>query len=377
MLYRISISIINEDVHIRTLFQTLEKHGHNIRELEFKNAHLNLTGSYGGNCPLLEMPTVLGQLTSLTPDLRHRRHTPVVLQTLGNLCSNLRHLDLEQCNTIPEEELNVLLFKLKDSLISLKLYFPDHGYINTRDEHNVECSLFIHCYMLEKLWLKGKGTNKKDIMVIGQIMTLKELKLEMPFFNGIADKDYKKAFEQQQLNCLEHLELHSHSDARDCIFETRKFGNKATLALLKNCPNLTYWSCHNIQVSGFAEAVTDCGPNTINLCKLAFYNCTLGVRDLKAVVSLCNLKELYIIDFHSLWDENDEFEQVNLTSLQTLTLERCLYLDTKIFKALMKGTTKLQNLNLSYLYQIEGYIDIFAECNLEHLETFRAVYWTS
>jgi hypothetical protein len=165
---------------------------------------------------------------------------------------------------------------------------------------------------------------------------------------------------------LEHLELHGHS--------AHQFGNKATLALLKNCPNLTYWSCHNIQVSGFAEAVTDCGPNTINLCKLAFYNCTLGVRDLKAVVSLCNLKELYIIDFHSLWDENDEFEQVNLTSLQTLTLERCLYLDTKIFKALMKGTTKLQNLNLSYLYQIEGYIDIFAECNLEHLETFRAVY---
>jgi hypothetical protein len=119
MLYRISISEIREHVYIRTLFQTLEKHGHSIRELEFTN--VNLTGSSVENCPLLEMPTVLGQLNSLTLHLINERQTPVVLQTQGNLCSNLRHLDLERCCNICKEELNVLLFKLKDSLISLKL----------------------------------------------------------------------------------------------------------------------------------------------------------------------------------------------------------------------------------------------------------------
>jgi hypothetical protein len=47
---------------------------------------------------------------------------------------------------------------------------------------------------------------------------------------------------------------------------------------------------------------------------------------------------------------NAAFEQVNLISLETLTLEKCHDLDSKGFKALMKGITKLQHLKLSYLY---------------------------
>jgi hypothetical protein len=39
------------------------------------------------------------------------------------------------------------------------------------------------------------------MMAIGQLMTLKELKFEMPYI-GISDKDYEKAFKQQKLNCL-------------------------------------------------------------------------------------------------------------------------------------------------------------------------------
>jgi hypothetical protein len=117
--------------------------------------------------------------------------------------------------------------------------------------------------------------------------------------------------------------------------------------------------------------------NTINLHKLAFHYCTLGTRDLKAVLSLSNLKELHIIRLLHLWDErelyNAAFEQVKLISLETLNLDSCHNLDSKGFKALMKGTTKLKYVNLCYLYRIKGYTDIFAECNLEPLETFQAV----
>jgi hypothetical protein len=360
MLYQLSISEIKEDVDvdIETLFRALEEHGHNITELEF--SYVKLQDGSRINCHLLEMPTVLGRLTSLRLNVENYS---LVLETLGNLCSNLRHLDLEYCYPLCKEELNVLLFGLKDSLISLKL--PSLR-AEQQEEIQFESSPFMHCNILEKLWLYG-GLDVKDIMTIGQLVTLKELKFEQPNF-GVTGEDYKNAFEQ--LKCLQHLELH--------LYEDQMFEKKSTLlALLKSCPNLTYWSCHNFQVSGFEEAVADCGPNTIKLQKLAFRHCTLGMRDLKAVLSLDNLKELHMIRPLCLWDErefyNAAFEQVKLISLETLTLESCHDLDSKGFKALMKGTTKLQNVKLCYLHRIKGYTAIFAECNLEHLETFQAV----
>jgi hypothetical protein len=361
MLYRLSISKIKEDVDIRTLFWTLEEHGHNITELEFFD--VKLKESSVESCHLLEMPTVFGQLTSLKLAQYVGRASTVEMQNLGNLCSNLQHLDLVDYSPLCKEELNVLLFGLKDSLISLKLPCIS---AERQDEFQVESSPFVYCNMLEKLWLNG-GLNVKDIMTIGQLVTLKELKFAQ-LSDGVVDEDYKQTFEQQHLNCLQHLELHGH--------DVHRFGNKATSALLKNCPNLTYWSCHHFQVYGFAEAVADCGPNMMNLQKLAFHHCTFGLRDLQAVLSLCNLKELHIIghwedDYVRKFD-NNQFEQVNLISLETLTLDSCRGLDSKGFKALMKSTAKLRNVKLDHIQRVNGYRNIFLECNLEHLENFQA-----
>jgi hypothetical protein len=208
-LYRLSISELKEDVDIKTLFRALEEHGHNITELELFNVSLlMLTDSYVESCHLLEMPTVLGRLTSLKLAQYGNHVATVEMQTLGNLCSNLRHLDLEDYSPFfCKEELNLLFLRLKDSLISLKLnIIPDEH----QDKIKIESSPFIHCRMLEKLWLKGDGSNAKDIMAIGQLVTLKELKFEMPI-TGIAEEDYQTAFEQQQLNCLHHLELHGNN----------------------------------------------------------------------------------------------------------------------------------------------------------------------
>jgi hypothetical protein len=91
------------------LFRTLEEHGHNIREFEFRQGTIKI-------CQLLEMPTVLGRLTSLTLGKNTGRDSQLVssvMQTLGSLCSNLRHLDLRQYENLYKDDLEILLFGLR------------------------------------------------------------------------------------------------------------------------------------------------------------------------------------------------------------------------------------------------------------------------
>jgi hypothetical protein len=187
------------------------------------------------------------------------------MQTLGNLCSNLRHLnfDIDEDSAgeydLYKDDLDVLLFGLKDSLISLKL-----GYFNyeRRDGLPVEHSPFVHCTFLQKLWLR-RCLNAEDIKAVARLKSLKELGIGDRYpGEDIYDEDFEEAFQQRQLISLEQLELNGF----------RNFGKKATKALLKHCPNLTNWTiCYAFgQVNGLEEAVTHCGPNTLKLKKTCY-----------------------------------------------------------------------------------------------------------
>jgi hypothetical protein len=80
----------SEDYFSLPLFTTLDEHGHNIRELEIE-------GSVFDWFQFNRMRTVLGRLTLLTLDNRFwlEEDEDNLMPTVGNFCSNLRHLNLE------------------------------------------------------------------------------------------------------------------------------------------------------------------------------------------------------------------------------------------------------------------------------------------
>jgi hypothetical protein len=183
--------ISTKDYSIISLTYTLEEHGHNIRELEFQQK-IDI-------CDLLQMPTILSQLTSLSFTqsnvIKAKQDTSLnVLKTFRNLCSNL---DIR--NPKNKEELDVLLFGLKNSLVSLKL-----GNWATQ-ERQVDDSPFRHCTLLEKISLCG-GVSAIDFKAICRLGSLKELiiatKMEL-----IWDEDFEEAFEQQEMISLQNLDL--------------------------------------------------------------------------------------------------------------------------------------------------------------------------
>jgi hypothetical protein len=363
--YRDVVGLVNFSF---TLFNTLENNGHNIRELEMEWGFI-------ASGHVLEMRRVLGQLTSLTllttDDLKQNSlPDPNATQMLGNLCSNLCHLDLFD-NPLSKNDLQVLLIGLKDSLISLKLNCP---YDKIQDEP----SPFIHCTLLEKLWLTGCCHTAKDIKTIGRLGSLKWLKIEMDRGqDNLKDDDYKQAFEQRQLISLQQLEL-----SGDLNFKA-----KAAMALLKYCPSLINWSVSSLSsississlyyvhgaCDGLADTVADCGPEAITLQKLEISG--LDRNAIMAVSTLCNLRELHISHTHLLseLDYWEAFQQGNLVNLKVVTLTNCNNLDSEGFKALLKGSLKLQHVKLNFLHKITGYSVIFEECILEHLENFHVV----
>jgi hypothetical protein len=384
MLRRLDILFPNfsaEDTNYTSvaLFRSLEEHGHNIRELVF-------TQSAVKSCQLLQMPTLLGRLELLTLDTRGHdsiMRTPYdeelvindVMQTLGNLCLNLRYLDL--CISeysihieydLYKDDLDVLLFGLKDSLVSLKLgYFNDER----RDRLQVMHSPFVHCTLLQKLCLK-RCLNAEDIKAVAKLRSLRELVIgdEYPG-EDISDEDFEEAFQQQQLISLEQLELSGFQN----------FGKKATMALFKHCPNLTNWTrCTSIgQIDGLDEAVTYCGPDRLKLLKLDLMCCLLNRNAIIAVARLGNLRELQLDGRKAKNAKNvlkqdfrDAFHQGNLVNLEVLKLSFLVNLDSEGFGALLKGSSKLRHVTLMSLLGVSGYADIFAECHLEHLETFYA-----
>jgi hypothetical protein len=375
MLSRLSLSSICEDLEIMELFGILEEHGHNIREL-----HL----AYEFNikpCFLLKMPTVLNGLTSLTLQgvslcsddgvgyaaERGSHIVPVLLGILGNLCSNLRHFELNLYYSIYKDDLDDLLFGLKDSLVSLKLSpFCDERRL---DGLPVEHSPFTHCMLLEELWMHS-CPNAEDMMAIGRLGSLKELTM-MGSSIKIKDEDYKNAFKQQKMNSLKKFKLTGQSE----------FGKKATMAMLKYCPNLLYvtFSCcfDQISLDGLEEAVADCGPRMIKLQRLAFLSCVLSRSSIMAVARLCNLRELSICgsNYPALTKEDyrDAFQQGDLINLEVLTLKKCYNLDSEGLQALLKVGLKLRHVNLEELRGVTGYALIFGECNLKYLESFCAI----
>jgi hypothetical protein len=349
------------------LFGTLEKHGQNIREL-----HLGYEFTIK-RCFLLKMPTVLSQLTSLTLQgvsfgsdyVLGSLIVSVVLETLANLCSNLRHFELDLPYPIYKDDLDVFLFSLKDSLVSLKLC----SFYDGRRVLQV-----IHCTLLEQLWINS-CPNAKDMMAIGRLGSLKELTMMKK--SSIKDEDYKNAFEQQKMNSLTKFNISGPSD----------FGKKATMAMLKYCPNLQNltFSCID-QIDGLEEAVADCGPRTIKLQRLAFLSCGLSRSSIKAVARLRNLRELCIFrDFRTQRrspkvhdpltqeDYRDAFQQGDLINLEVLTLKRCYNLDSEGLLALLKFSSKLRHVNLEELLGVTGFAVIFEECDLKHLESFYAI----
>jgi hypothetical protein len=241
------------------------------------------------------------------------------------------------------------------------------------DEHRDELdhSPFIHCTRLENLGLNG-CIKRKDIKAIGQLGRLKKLTM-MTNCDELetTDEDFEVAFEQRQLITLQQFELRGY----------HKFGRKAVMALLKRCPNLIYLSCCNhslrrdpCQIVGIAASVLDCDPKAIKLQKLELSSCTLNINEISAVASLCNLRELHILgSSSSQQDYRDAFQQGKLVNLKVLTLKYCWNLDSEGFKALMKNSSKLQDIKIHLLRSVTGYTEIFKECNLEHLETFLAI----
>jgi hypothetical protein len=367
------------------LFKTLEEHGHNLRELDLQQDDVDVE-------KILGMPTVLGQITSLRlcqeyHDGIDTDRIPEVLETLGRLCSNLRHLDLQYYNMyesiVPEpgglgpipdgkpglyrDDIEALLSGLKASLISLKI---GDLFKERRDELQVEQSPFIHCTMLEKLKV-GYGVDAKDINAISRLGNLKELEIGDKA-GQIKDKDYQDAFEQKQLINLRQFVLH-----------TQSFGTKAVIALLRNCPNLTSFSCPsngNI-LEGIREIVADCGSDAINLQKLYLNDHGLTMNELIALTSLCNLRELRISGNYfskpifTIANYNvgvTTIPKVNLLNLEVLDLGNFCNLDSEMFKTLVEGCPKLKHVKLNNLPEVTSWLEIFKECNLKNLETFQA-----
>jgi hypothetical protein len=355
MLYRIVIGITNTSVNCLSLalFRTLEVNGHNIRELEFIHCSIQ-------SCQLLEMPTVLGRLAMLK--ISNQDNGPDVMQTLGNLCSNIRHLNLSRFGKtsvtgnygVYKDDIEVLLCGLKDSLISLAL---DEFNDERRDKLQIRHSPFIHCTKLQKLDLNGGGINAEDIMAIGRLGSLTELIIHHK--KNIMDEDFKEAFEQQQMIGLQHCNMWGNGN----------FRKKATMALLKYCPNLISLDG---QFEGFEEAVADCGPRNLKLQKLEIG--ALNRNVIMAVASLCNLQELHITFAKNLkrQDFRDAFHQGNLVNLEVIKLGLCPNLDSEGFTALLKNSSKLKHVKLFRLPGVTGYSDIFADCNLDNLTTFNA-----
>jgi hypothetical protein len=354
MLFQIKISLaisdldraFREEVNIFSLalFRTFEEHGHHINKLEFENCRLR-------NCHFLEMPTVLGRLTSLTLIHHSYAHAGArlerdIAQTLGNNCTKLCHLSLELYAPLYKDDLEVLLFGLKDSLISLKL--SDFSR-ECRNELQMEHSPFIHCTLVEKLCLMT-GADADDLIAIGRLRSLKELKIgilraRLWETNYVTDEDYKKAFEQRQLISLQKFKLSGKNN----------FRKKAVMALLTNCPNLVKWSCNDIpQIQGLEEAVADCGPQVIQLQKLDISKCSLTIM---AVASLCNIRVLHICGYDQLSEQDYRraFQQENLVNLEVIKLGQCSNLDSIGFKALLQGSSKLQAIKLLSETKITGY----------------------
>jgi hypothetical protein len=359
------------------LFRTLEEHGHNIKEFEFSQGTIK-------SDQLLEMPTVMGRLTTITIRSGHfnKFHfgkdtgsdpelVPSMMQTLGSLCSSLRHLDLRQYDNLYKDDLEVLLFGLRGSLVSLKVGdWSGQG----RDELLIGHSPFKNCTLLEKLMVYDGG-DAEDVKAICRLGNLKELAfVKMDEFkddfdfgdeneedeDGITDKDFQQAFDQKQLINLHTFDLSGH----------RKFGRRATAALLQNCPNLTRWSCNEIgQIEGLVRMVQDFGPREIKLKKL-HVNMTLDKNELMVVTSLRNLDELHMCGERLTGqDYRDAFKRGSLVNLQVLNLTDCHNLDNEGLKAVLKGSPKLRKILLYPLPKVAGFGDIFADCNLKHLDT--------
>jgi hypothetical protein len=346
MLYRLVIRA--KDCSIMDVTYTLEEHGHNIRELEFQH-NIDI-------CHLLQMPTILGQLTSLTftEDLIYHKQD---WQTFGNLCSNLLHLNIRDLKK--KEDLDVLLFSLKDSLVSLKL----GNLPNERcGESQIDVSPFIHCTLLERLSLGGGG-NAIDFKAIGRLGSLKELSITTAM-DLISDEDFEEAFKQQEMMSLQTLDL------RYCS----TFGKKAMLALMKCCPNLKKVSCEGLhQIEELVKALK-CGPTKLHKLHLSW--CELNRNAIMSVASLSDLRELHL----DAWGEDlmshdytDAFDQGNLVNLEVLSLSNFRHLQSEGLKALMKGSSMLKCVKLMFMPSVDDYADIFVECNLEHLETFHAI----
>jgi hypothetical protein len=366
------------------LFQTLEEHGRNIKELDFKEVNIK-------SGDMLQMPTVLGRLTSVTLAQGNEdynegsHHVPGVLQTLGSHCSNLRQLDLEQysmsdpgdeSHSLPgfyKEDVEVLLSGVKATLISLKLGFV---FDEPRDAHQVEHSSFIHCTLLEKLHV-AYSMDAKDMMAIGRLRHLKELTIETSDRMDPMDEDYQKAFKQKQLINLQQVKLNGDSS----------FGKKAMIAMLQNCPNLTSLSCNLYPdshhgygvIHGLSEVVANSGPHAISLEKLDLNVPFLHQKEFIALTSLCNLRELKISGFGIPDSECFVYDlgvttlpRGNLVNLEVLTLRLCSNLDNTMFKALVEGSPKLLKIDLNTLPKVSRCAEICMECGLKNLKTFRA-----
>jgi hypothetical protein len=254
------------------------------------------------------------QITLLTLDHYYSYYHPVphlapdVMQTLGNMCANLCHLSLESIGLFSKKDLEVLLHGLKVSLIDLKLGDFDHKHLSGH-------SRFIHCTLLEKLWMKN-GAEAEDMLSIGQLQSLKELKIKMLRSSSsfyITDEDYKLAFKQQQLISLQQFMLSGDNN----------FGKKAVMSLLTCCPKLIKWSSYvNSQIKGLQETVSDLGPQEIHLQNLDL-QCKLDSICIMAVTSLCHLRELYICGGYYCLSEQDfrlAFHQGNLINLAVIKL---------------------------------------------------------
>jgi hypothetical protein len=360
------------------LFKTIEEHGQNIREIDFGAAFIKIN-------EMLEMPTVLGQITSLRLDQSYYHSAAYlitdVIENLGRLCPNLQHLDLlhyytditriingfldeEEYSGLRKNDIEILLSGTKESLVSLKLGSFAHGYVD-----EVEQSPFRHCTKLERLHVRN-GINGKDIMAIGRLGSLLEFKMDVesqePDLDNIADEDYQNAFAQGQLINLQHFETND-----ELTFEALAFN-----ALLQYCPNLTSLVC-DMDIA-LTELVTDLGPQSINLQKLMLSTHWFNLNELIAVTNLCNLRELKI---SSKWDpghiedytcHKTIFPPRNLTNLETLTLDSFDNLDRTVFEAIIAESSKLQEVNLKCLPELSGYAEIFKEFGLKNLKTLRA-----
>jgi hypothetical protein len=235
------------------------------------------------------MPTVLGQLTSLsltTVGLPRQASDPTnkIMHTLGSICSKLCHLELFH-SLHPDrkyyiDDLEDLLVGLKDRLHSLKLDGFCH---KRRDGLQVGHSPFIQCSLLKKLYL-GRCFSAEDIKAICRLGSLKEFTISYGD-DIITDDDFQKAFEQQELISLESFEL----------IGSHNFGKNAATALLKYCPNLKSLTCKRVQKIGkIIKVVSDCGPQMVKLKNIALVECTLDKNDIIVVASLYNIRELHM-----------------------------------------------------------------------------------